>query len=196
MVASIARPKKTRLTIQSSEIAVDTTVIRSLDWDRDRFDIEFPLENGTTYNAFLIRGERVALVDTSHEKFRDTFLPELQRLIDPKKIDYLIVSHTEPDHSGLIKDLLALNPEIVVYAAKVAHQFLGELVHQEYKSVQVKSGDKLDLGNGHELEFCTAPNLHWPDTILPMTIGRNICLPVMPLGCISVMTSCLMRIWR
>jgi flavorubredoxin/flavin reductase (DIM6/NTAB) family NADH-FMN oxidoreductase RutF len=165
MVASIASPKKTRLTTQSSEIAADTTVIRSLDWDRDRFDIEFPLENGTTYNAFLIRGEKVALVDTSHEKFRNLFLPELKRLIDPKEIDYLIVSHTEPDHSGLIKDLLALNPEIVVYAAKVAHQFLGELVHQPYKSVQVKSGDKLDLGNGHELEFCTAPNLHWPDTI-------------------------------
>jgi flavorubredoxin/flavin reductase (DIM6/NTAB) family NADH-FMN oxidoreductase RutF len=168
MVSSIARPttaKKTRLTIQTQGIAPDTTTIRSLDWDRDRFDIEFALENGTTYNAFLIRGEKTALVDTSHEKFRELFLPELQRLIDPKAIDYLIVSHTEPDHSGLIKDLLALNPEIIVYAAKVAHQFLGELVHQPYNQVQVKSGDKLDLGNGHLLEFCTAPNLHWPDTI-------------------------------
>jgi flavorubredoxin/flavin reductase (DIM6/NTAB) family NADH-FMN oxidoreductase RutF len=168
MVSSIARPttaKKTRLTIQTQGIAPDTTTIRSLDWDRDRFDIEFALENGTTYNAFLIRGEKTALVDTSHEKFRELFLPELQRLIDPKAIDYLIVSHTEPDHSGLIKDLLALNPEIIVYAAKVAHQFLGELVHQPYNQVQVKSGDKLDLGHGHLLEFCTAPNLHWPDTI-------------------------------
>ncbi len=168
MVSSIARPttaKKTRLTIQTQGIAPDTTTIRSLDWDRDRFDIEFALENGTTYNAFLIRGEKTALVDTSHEKFRELFLPELQRLIDPKAIDYLIVSHTEPDHSGLIKDLLALNPAIIVYAAKVAHQFLGELVHQPYNQVQVKSGDKLDLGNGHLLEFCTAPNLHWPDTI-------------------------------
>jgi flavorubredoxin/flavin reductase (DIM6/NTAB) family NADH-FMN oxidoreductase RutF len=170
MVASVRRASQTnqkssRLTIAHSEIAPDTTAIRSLDWDRDRFDIEFALQNGTTYNSFLIRGEKVALIDTSHEKFRDLYFQKLTSLIDPKEIDYLIVSHTEPDHSGLVKDLLALNPNITVYAAKVAHQFLGEFVHQPYQSVQVKSGDKLDLGNGHELEFCTAPNLHWPDTI-------------------------------
>jgi flavorubredoxin/flavin reductase (DIM6/NTAB) family NADH-FMN oxidoreductase RutF len=174
MVSSIQRAgqttgkttaKSNRLTIASAEIAENTTTIRSLDWDRDRFDIEFALQNGTTYNSFLIRGEKIALVDTSHEKFRDLYFKELTRLIDPKQIDYLIVSHTEPDHSGLVKDLLALNPDITVYAAKVAHQFLAELVHQPYNQVQVKSGDKLDLGNGHELEFCTAPNLHWPDTI-------------------------------
>jgi flavorubredoxin/flavin reductase (DIM6/NTAB) family NADH-FMN oxidoreductase RutF len=170
MVASVRRASQTtqkssRLTIAHSEIAPDTTAIRSLDWDRDRFDIEFALQNGTTYNSFLIRGEKIALIDTSHEKFRELYFPKLTSLIDPKEIDYLIVSHTEPDHSGLVKDLLALNPNITIYAAKVAHQFLSEFVHQPYQSVQVKSGDKLDLGNGHELEFCTAPNLHWPDTI-------------------------------
>jgi flavorubredoxin/flavin reductase (DIM6/NTAB) family NADH-FMN oxidoreductase RutF len=170
MVSSLRRveqtsPKTSRLTIAHGEIAADTTVLRSLDWERDRFDIEFPLQNGTTYNSFLIRGEKTALVDTSHEKFRDLYWPKLKSLIDPAEIDYLIVSHTEPDHSGLVKDLLALNPNIIVYAAKVAHQFLAELVHQPYNQVQIKSGDKLDLGNGHELEFCTAPNLHWPDTI-------------------------------
>jgi flavorubredoxin/flavin reductase (DIM6/NTAB) family NADH-FMN oxidoreductase RutF len=170
MVSSLRRveqtsPKTSRLTIAHGEIAADTTVLRSLDWERDRFDIEFPLQNGTTYNSFLIRGEKTALVDTSHEKFRDLYWPKLKSLIDPAEIDYLIVSHTEPDHSGLVKDLLALNPNIIVYAAKVAHQFLAELVHQPYNQVQIKSGDKLDLGNGHLLEFCTAPNLHWPDTI-------------------------------
>ncbi|MBE9028449.1 diflavin flavoprotein [filamentous cyanobacterium LEGE 11480] len=157
--------KPSRLTIAHEDITENTTAIRSLDWDRDRFDIEFALQNGTTYNSFLIRGEKTALVDTSHAKFHDLYLAELKNLIDPKDIDYLIVSHTEPDHSGLVKDVLALNPDITVYAAKVAHQFLAELVHQPYNKVQVKSGDKLDLGNGHELEFCTAPNLHWPDTI-------------------------------
>jgi flavorubredoxin/flavin reductase (DIM6/NTAB) family NADH-FMN oxidoreductase RutF len=170
MVSSIQRTGQTtskpgRLTITHSEIADDTTAIRSLDWDRDRFDIEFALQNGTTYNSFLIRGEKIALVDTSHAKFHDLYLDELTSIIDPQQIDYLIVSHTEPDHSGLIKDILQINPNITVYAAKVAHQFLAEMVHQPYNKVQVKSGDKLDLGNGHELEFCTAPNLHWPDTI-------------------------------
>ena len=61
---------KKRLTINTIDISENTTAIRSLDWDRDRFDIEFGLQNGTTYNSFLIRGEKIALVDTSHEKFR------------------------------------------------------------------------------------------------------------------------------
>lgn len=159
------RNKRRRLTIQTAEIAPNTTAIRSLDWDRDRFDIEFALENGTTYNSFLIQGEKVALVDTSHEKFRQLYLDTLTDLIDPQQIDYLIISHTEPDHSGLVADVLKLNPDITVVGAKVAIQFLEGFVHQPFKRQLVKSGDCLDLGNGHELEFVSAPNLHWPDTI-------------------------------
>lgn len=154
-----------RLTIETVAIAQETMAIRSLDWDRDRFDIEFGLQNGTTYNSFLIRGHQTALVDTSHQKFRQLYFDVLTGLINPKEIDYLIVSHTEPDHSGLVKDLLHMAPEITVVASKVAIQFLENLVHQPFKRQVVKNGDRLDLGNGHELEFVIAPNLHWPDTI-------------------------------
>ncbi|MFM5979407.1 MAG: diflavin flavoprotein [Sphaerospermopsis kisseleviana] len=154
-----------RLTIQTVEIDQDTTAIRSLDWNRDRFDIEFGLQNGTTYNSFLIRGEQTALVDTSHEKFRQLYFDTLTGLINPQDIDYLIISHTEPDHSGLVKDLLQKAPDITVVGSKVAIQFLEDLVHQPFKRRIVKNGDRLDLGNGHEFEFVIAPNLHWPDTI-------------------------------
>ncbi len=164
MVALTEKTEK-RLTIQTVEIAQDTTAIRSLDWDRDRFDIEFGLQNGTTYNSFIIRGEQTALVDTSHEKFRQLYFDTLTGLINPTEIDYLIISHTEPDHSGLVKDLLQMAPEITVVASKVAIQFLEDLVHQPFKRRIVKNGDRLDLGNGHEFEFVIAPNLHWPDTI-------------------------------
>lgn len=164
MVALTEKTQK-RLTIQVKDIATDTTTVRSLDWDRDRFDIEFGLQNGTTYNSFLIRGEKIALVDTSHEKFRQLYLDTLKGLINPSDIDYLIISHTEPDHSGLVKDILQLAPEITVVGSKVAIQFLENLVHTPFKRQIVKNGDKLDLGNGHELEFVIAPNLHWPDTI-------------------------------
>ena len=169
-----------RLSLQCEQIADDTTTIRSLDWDRSRFDIEFGLRNGTTYNSFLVRGERTALIDTSHAKFRDTWIPLLQEQIDPKDIDVLIVSHTEPDHSGLIGDLLELNPDVEIVASKVAIQFLENQVHRPFKSRAVKSGEELDLGINpdsgmhHRFEFLSAPNLHWPDTIFSFDHGSGI----------------------
>ncbi|NRB07906.1 MAG: flavin reductase [Richelia sp.] len=164
MVVLTDKTKK-RLTIETLDIAPETNTIRSLDWDRDRFDIEFGLQNGTTYNSFLIQGEKIALVDTSHAKFRQLYLDTLQGLINPTDIDYLIISHTEPDHSGLVKDILQLAPNITVVGSKIALQFLDNLIHQPFERKIVKNGVRLDLGNGHELEFVIAPNLHWPDTI-------------------------------
>ena len=163
----VATPIKTqqRLSIQTADLGFDTTAIRSLDWDRDRFDIEFGLQNGTTYNSYLIRGNQTALVDTSHAKFRQLYLDALQELIDPKEIDYLIISHTEPDHSGLVKDFLELAPQATVVAAKMAIKFLEDLVNQPFEQMVVKNGETIDLGQGHVIEFVNAPNLHWPDTI-------------------------------
>ncbi|MEO0539056.1 MAG: diflavin flavoprotein [Cyanobacteria bacterium P01_A01_bin.123] len=170
----LASPLAHRLTVQTAAIAPDSTAIRCLDWDRDRFDIEFELQNGTTYNSFLIRGEKTALIDTSHSKFRPLYLQELQATVDLSALDYLIVNHTEPDHSGLIGDLLALAPQLTVVASKVAIQFLQSQLHRPFESQIVKSGDRLDLGNGHELAFVSAPNLHWPDTMLTYDLGTEV----------------------
>ncbi|KAF3884025.1 MULTISPECIES: diflavin flavoprotein [Nostocales] len=164
-MVALAENAQKRLTIQTVEIAPNTTAIRCLDWDRDRFDIEFGLQNGTTYNSYLIKGDRIALVDTAHTKFREQYLNTLKSLVNPKAIDYIIVSHTEPDHSGLVEDVLQLAPRATVLASKVALQFLDNLVHDPFSKRIVKSGDRVDLGQGHEIEFVSAPNLHWPDTI-------------------------------
>jgi flavorubredoxin/flavin reductase (DIM6/NTAB) family NADH-FMN oxidoreductase RutF len=179
-MAETAVASTPRLSLQCEAIGADTTTIRSLDWDRSRFDIEFGLRNGTTYNSFLVRGERTALIDSSHLKFESTWLPLLQEQIDPKAIDHLIVSHTEPDHSGLIGHLIDLNPEIEIVASKVAIQFLENQVHRPFKSRAVKSGEELDLGTNpesgvqHRFEFLSAPNLHWPDTIFSFDHGTGI----------------------
>jgi flavorubredoxin/flavin reductase (DIM6/NTAB) family NADH-FMN oxidoreductase RutF len=171
---------KGRLSLQVEAIAADTTAIRSLDWDRSRFDIEFGLRNGTTYNSFLVRGAQTALIDTSHLKFADTWMPALLELIEPTAIDMLIVSHTEPDHSGLIGHLLDQHPDLEIVASKVALQFLENQVHRPFRSRTVKSGDTLDLGInpdsgvGHRFEFLSAPNLHWPDTIFSYDHGTGI----------------------
>ncbi|MBD2444858.1 flavin reductase [Dolichospermum sp. FACHB-1091] len=164
-MVAISENIQNRLTIQTVEIAPNTTAIRSLDWDRDRFDIEFGLQNGTTYNSYLIRGEQTVLIDTSHQKFRQLYLDTLKGLVNPKNIDYIIVSHTEPDHSGLVEDVLQLAPRATVLASKVALQFLEGLVHEPFSKRIVKSGDRIKIGQDHDIEFVSAPNLHWPDTI-------------------------------
>ncbi|MEO0852718.1 MAG: FprA family A-type flavoprotein, partial [Cyanobacteria bacterium J06648_11] len=171
----VSTPVKTnRLTTQVESLAADTVALRSLDWDRDRFDIEFGLQNGTTYNSYIVRGEKTALIDTSHAKFRDLYMALLEEQLDFSQLDYLIISHTEPDHSGLVADVLARAPHVTVVGAKVALQFLDDLVHQPYEKMVVKGGSKLDLGNGHELEFISAPNLHWPDTIFTYDRGTSV----------------------
>ncbi|GLI69412.1 hypothetical protein VaNZ11_014019 [Volvox africanus] len=157
-----------RLQTQVLPVAEDTITIRSLDWDRDRFDIEFGLENGTTYNAYLIYGaDKTALVDASHEKFHNLFLEALQTELKAagRSLDYIFVSHTEPDHSGLVPAVLDLHPDAVVCGSKVCISFLQNLTHRPFKAQVVKGGDKVDLGGGHVIEFVMAPNLHWPDTM-------------------------------
>lgn len=172
--ACLNAPTQGRLSLQVAEIAVNSTVFRCQDWDRDRFDIEFELRNGTTYNSFLIRGDRTALIDTTHAKFRELYLAELQRRVDFTTLDYLVVNHTEPDHSGLVAEVLDRAPQITVVGSKVAIQFLQQQIHRPFSAQVVKSGDHLDLGQGHELAFISAPNLHWPDTMLTYDSGTQV----------------------
>ncbi len=170
----VATASPARLTVQTAEIAPESTAIRSLDWDRSRFDIEFELKNGTTYNSFLIQGEQTALIDTSHQKFESLYFETLESLVDPASIDYLVVNHTEPDHSGLIARLLKIAPQLTVVASKVAIQFLQRQLHRPFNFQIVKSGHQLNLGQGHLLEFMSAPNLHWPDTMLTYDSGTQV----------------------
>ena len=181
MIATIQNIQH-RLSIQTVEIAPNTTAIRCLDWDCDSassdlsvpFDIEFERQNGTTYNSYLIRGKQTVLIDTSHRKFRHLYLDTLKGLVNPKTIDYIIVSHTESDHSGLLEDVLQLAPGTTVLASKVALQFLEDLVCNPFSKRVVKTGDIINIGKGHEIEFVSAPNLHWPDTIFSFDCKNQI----------------------
>ncbi len=169
-----------KLSVQCRSFAEDSIAIRSLDWDRSRFDIEFGLRNGTTYNSFIIKGKKIAVIDTSHSKFESLWLDNLIQQVNPKEISYLISSHTEPDHSGLISDLLDLNPEITIVGSKIALKFIEDQIHRPFKRLEVKSGEFLDLGTNsesginHNIEFISAPNLHWPDTIFSFDHGTKV----------------------
>ena len=76
--------KNNRLSVQSQYFAEDSCAIRSLDWDRSRFDIEFGLRNGTTYNSFIVKGEKIAIIDTSHAKFEELWFEELLKKVNPQ----------------------------------------------------------------------------------------------------------------
>ncbi len=129
------------------------------------FDIVMYTEFGTSYNSFLLKGsEKTALFETSKIKFYDAYLEKVKELVNIEDIDYIIVSHTEPDHSGSIEKILDLNPSIKIVGSSAAINFLKEICNKDFTSVVVKDGDVLSLGN-KTLKFISAPNLHWPDTI-------------------------------
>ncbi|MFZ4855654.1 MAG: FprA family A-type flavoprotein [Desulfuromonadaceae bacterium] len=148
--------------------------IGSQDPELKTFDDLFPTENGTTYNSYLIKGsEKMALIDTVKAERAGEFITKIRSLIDPATIDYVIINHTEPDHSGSLIHLLALNPDITVVATRAAHTFLSNLIHIPFKSHVVRDGEILDLGD-RQLRFIIAPFLHWPDTMFTKLEPENI----------------------
>jgi len=129
------------------------------------FDIIMTAEQGTSYNAYLVKGsEKTALIDTVKVKFWDEHLKRIQELVDPAAIDYLIVSHAEPDHTGSIEALLELNPNITILGSDAGIDILKEIANRSFKYQVVKQGDKLSLGD-RTLTFMAVPFLHWPDSI-------------------------------
>jgi len=129
------------------------------------FDDLFPTAHGTTYNSYLVRGAtHTALIDTVKAKRRDELLENVRSVMDPAEIDYVVVNHSEPDHSGSLSFLLEHCPKATVISSQAARTFLGNQIHKDFQSRIVKDGDQLDLG-GRTLKFVAAPFLHWPDTM-------------------------------
>ena len=129
------------------------------------FDIVMYTPYGTSYNAYVVKGtEKTALFETCKAPFFDTQLQEIQTVTDVSKIDYLVMQHTEPDHSGSIEKLLQLAPDITIVGTIGAITFLKEILNREFKHIVVKDGDTLPLG-GKTLQFLQLPFLHWPDTM-------------------------------
>ncbi|MBN2350428.1 MAG: FprA family A-type flavoprotein [Bacteroidales bacterium] len=142
----------------------DVSWIGILDTDIVTFDIVMETRYGTTYNSYFINAEKKAIIETAKESFKDTYLAKVKQVVDPKEIDFIILNHTEPDHSGSLKHLLEIAPNATVYGSRQAINYLSEMMEKPFKSEFVKDGDTLDLGN-KTLHFISAPNLHWPDTI-------------------------------
>jgi len=135
-----------------------------LDYDIRTFDIVMHTEYGTTYNSYFVNAERKAIVDIAKAKFSEAYFAKLRAVTNPSEIEYIIVNHTEPDHSGSLRLLLELSPSATVVGSGNALRYLEDIVNVPFRSLVVKHGDKLDLGN-RTLTFISAPNLHWPDSM-------------------------------
>ena len=130
------------------------------------FDIIMCTEYGTTYNSYLVKGaDKTALIDGAHKGFEANVQENVEAITDFANIDYMVVNHTEPDHSGAIRLVIEKNPDIVVYGTAACLKNLDNIVRLPFNRVAVKDGDTLELG-GKTLTFCVSPNIHWPDTMM------------------------------
>jgi len=137
------------------------------------FDIVMYTEFGTTYNSYVMKtGNKVVLFETAKARFFDDYLEKLKEVIDVTKIDYLVTSHTEPDHAGSVERLLDYSPQMKILATPCAISFLKEIVNRDFVSIAVKDGQRMTIGQ-RTLHFMLVPNLHWPDTMYTfIEIGR------------------------
>ncbi len=154
-------------------ITEDIKWIGAIDHDLVTFDVVMETKHGTTYNSYLIKANKIAVVETVKEKFWDDFIAKIRSEINPADIEYIIMNHTEPDHSGCVEKLLALAPKAKIVGTGNAIRYLSDLMFVPFESIQVKDGQTLDLGN-KTIRFIGAPNLHWPDSMYSYVIEDQI----------------------
>jgi len=146
------------------KLSKDVSWVGILDRDIVTFDIVMETEYGTTYNSYFIDAEKPCLIETAKEKFWEVYKNKLEQVTDISKLQYIVLDHTEPDHSGCLKHLLEIAPDATVVGTGQAIKYLNEIVGKSFKHQIVKHGDVIDLGN-KTLKFIGAPNLHWPDSM-------------------------------
>ena len=129
----------------------------------DLFESQYSLPNGMCYNSYLLLSERVAVMDSVDKRKTAEWLQKIEQ--SHRTPDYLIIQHTESDHSGSIGAFLEKYPHATIVASRAALQFLEQFGYQPAHTLMVKHGDCLDLG-GLTLHFISAPMVHWPDVLM------------------------------
>lgn len=159
-----------------NRIAVKNNVswVGKIDWELQKFHgDEYSTHRGSTYNSYLIREEKTALIDTVWGPFAKEFVDNLAAVVDLSQIDYVIANHAESDHSGALPELMRRIPKVPIYCTANAVKSLKGHYHQDWDFHVVKTGDRLSLG-AKELVFIEAPMLHWPDSMFCYLTGDNI----------------------
>lgn len=148
--------------------------VGKIDWELRKFHgEEYSTHHGSSYNAYLVRDEKSVLIDTVWGKFAAEFVDNLQKETPLDKIDYIIINHAEPDHSGALPELMRHIPDTPIYCTAAGVNIMKGHYHQDWNFQVVKTGDRLSLG-AKELVFIEAKMLHWPDSMMTYLTGDNI----------------------
>lgn len=150
------------------------TWVGKVDWELKSFHgPEYSTNKGSSYNSYLIRDEKTVLIDTVWLPYDNEFVQNLENEIDLNKIDYIVVNHSEIDHSGALPELMRKIPNTPIYCTANGAKILKGHFHQDWNFVTVKTGDTLNIGSS-TLTFVEAPMLHWPDSMMTYMSGENI----------------------
>jgi flavorubredoxin len=156
------------------KIAPNVYWVGKIDWELRKFHgEEYSTHRGSSYNSYLVKDEKIALIDTVWMPFAKEFVDNLAKEIDLNTIDFVIANHAEMDHSGSLQELMRHIPNKPVYCTANGLKSLKGHYHQDWNFQVVKTGDKLSLGK-KELVFIEAPMLHWPDTMMEYLTGDAI----------------------
>ena len=131
----------------------------------DLFEGQFVVENGMAYNSYVIMDDKIAIMDSVDAKFTDEWLANIDKVLNGRTPDYLIVSHMEPDHSANIDNLVNKYTNITVVGTMMAFKMMKQFFNKDYQKIVVKEKDILNLGK-HSLTFIMAPNVHWPEVMV------------------------------
>ncbi|MFO8235949.1 MAG: FprA family A-type flavoprotein [Bacteroidales bacterium] len=129
------------------------------------FENLWPLENGVAYNSYLIDDEKVALIDTVEHSSTGEYMDKIQSLIGKRNIDYLIINHMEPDHSGAVREVVERYPDVKIVGNIKTFKIIDAYYGYKDNLYEVKDGDEIDLGF-HKLSFVMTPWVHWPETMM------------------------------
>lgn len=156
------------------KITENITWVGKIDWELKTFHgEEYSTHKGTSYNSYLIRDEKIVLIDTVWTPFSKEFVNHLKKEIDLKKIDYIIANHAEPDHSGALPELMKEIPDTPIYCTNNGIKSLNGHYHENWNFIPIKTGDKINIGK-RDLIFVEAPMLHWPDSMFCYLTEDNI----------------------
>lgn len=142
----------------------------------DLFENQYHLSDGVSYNSYLVKGEKTAVIDTTDDRTGEEWLGNLKKALDGNKPDYLVIEHMEPDHSSLIETFTEIYPEATIVISATGARMLPNYhdpVPDKTKILAVKEGDTLDLG-GITLQFYLAPMVHWPEVMMAYCTEKNL----------------------